>query len=328
MEYEDLKKLQINAVTDPLTGLYNRRLFEEQFERELNRAQRYDQHLALVTLDLHRFKEVNDLYGHPRGDALLQVAATTLKKSLRTSDYAFRIGGDEFALLLVQSDTEQAGALARRLRANFAAAIEPMEMSVALGLDFGVSIYPLDGDQRETLIRIADERLYEMKHVLRSQAPPTSNTPAAPASETVKTPASAPPQSPGSHSHLHPVGSVIPPLEIHPPAAIRQAPANSSPRDPAHPVFSGPERRKWERVSLAGTRAHAELTDHGTGIVKVLDLGYGGVALEIGVGEDFGAMFFAVLRVPILPPVRVSLKRLYQISSGGGQMRVGCAFVT
>ena len=89
---------------------------EEQFERELNRAQRYDQHLALVTLDLHRFKEVNDLYGHPRGDALLQVAATTLKKSLRTSDYAFRIGGDEFALLLVQSDTEQAGTLARRLR--------------------------------------------------------------------------------------------------------------------------------------------------------------------------------------------------------------------
>jgi diguanylate cyclase (GGDEF)-like protein len=334
MEYEDLKKLQINAVTDPLTGLYNRRLFEEQFERELNRAQRYAQNLALVTLDLHRFKEVNDLYGHPRGDALLQVAASTLKKSLRTSDYAFRIGGDEFALLLVQSDTEQAGALARRLRANFATAIEPMEMSVALGLDFGVSIYPLDGDQRETLIRIADERLYEMKHVLRSQAPPTSNipasnTPAAPASETVKTPASAPPQSPGSHSHLHPVGSgVIPPLEIHPPAAIRQARANNSPHDPAHPVFSGPERRKWERVSLAGTRAHAELTDHGTGIVKVLDLGYGGVALEIGVGEDFGATFFAVLRVPILPPVRVSLKRLYQIPSGGGQMRVGCTFVT
>ncbi len=181
MEYEDLKKLQINAVTDPLTGLYNRRLFEEQFERELNRAQRYDQHLALVTLDLHRFKEVNDLYGHPRGDALLQVAATTLKKSLRTSDYAFRIGGDEFALLLVQSDTEQAGTLARRLRTNFATAIEPMQMSVGLGLDFGVSVYPLDGDQREALIRIADERLYEMKRVLRSQAPPASETPAAPA---------------------------------------------------------------------------------------------------------------------------------------------------
>jgi diguanylate cyclase (GGDEF)-like protein len=330
IEYEDLKKLQINAVTDPLTGLYNRRLFEEQFERELNRAQRYDQHLALVTLDLHRFKEVNDLYGHPRGDALLQVAATTLKKSLRTSDYAFRIGGDEFALLLVQSDTEQAGTLARRLRANFASAIEPMQMSVALGLDFGVSVYPLDGNQKETLIRIADERLYEMKHVLRAQAPPKSDTPAA---ETVKTPASAPSALPPlpleSHAHLRPVGSgLIPPLEIHPPVAIRQDRADSSPHDPAPPVFSGAERRKWERVSLAGTRAHAELTDHGTGIVKVLDLGYGGVALEIGVGEDFGAMFFAVLRVPILPPVRVSLKRLYQIHSGGGQMRVGCAFVT
>jgi diguanylate cyclase (GGDEF)-like protein len=325
MEYEDLKKLQINAVTDPLTGLYNRRLFEEQFERELNRAQRYDQHLALVTLDLHRFKEVNDLYGHPRGDAVLQVAATTLKKSLRTSDYAFRIGGDEFALLLVQSDTEQAGTLARRIRANFATAIEPMQMSLALGLDFGVSIYPLDGDQRETLIRIADERLYEMKHVLRSQALAASETP------EVKTPASAPPalssQSPESPSPVHPVGIGAAAVEIHPPTAIRQAVGNSS-HGLAKSVFSGPERRKWERVSLAGTQAHAELTDHGTGVVKVLDLGYGGVALEIGVGEDFGATFFAVLRAPILPPVRVSLKRLYQIRSEGGQVRVGCAFVT
>src|SRR5437588_12508946 len=104
MEYEELKKLQINAATDPLTGLYNRRLFEEYFEKELNRARRYGQSLALVILDLHRFKEVNDHYGHLQGDKLLQAAASTLLKSLRTSDYAFRIGGDEFALLLPQSD--------------------------------------------------------------------------------------------------------------------------------------------------------------------------------------------------------------------------------
>ncbi len=108
---------------------------------------------------------------------------------------------------------------------------------------------------------------------------------------------------------------------------MRHALRNNSFHGLAKSVFSGPERRKWERVSLAGTRAHAELTDHGTGIVKVLDLGYGGVALEVGLGEDFGATFFAVLRVPILPPVRVSLKRLYQIQAEGGQMRVGCAFV-
>ncbi len=116
MEYEELRKLQINAATDPLTSLYNRRFFEDYFEKELNRSIRYTHKLALVVFDLHRFKEVNDRFGHPQGDALLQMAAATLRKSLRTSDYAFRIGGDEFALLLPQSDTEQAAALSRRLR--------------------------------------------------------------------------------------------------------------------------------------------------------------------------------------------------------------------
>jgi len=76
-------------VTDPLTGLYNRRLFAETFEKELNRARRYTQPLGLVTLDLHRFKEVNDKHGHPRGDEVLRAAAATLKKALRTSDSAF-----------------------------------------------------------------------------------------------------------------------------------------------------------------------------------------------------------------------------------------------
>ena len=168
MEYQELKKLQINAATDPLTGLYNRRLFQEQFERELNRALRHSQHLTLVIVDLHQFKEVNDRYGHPRGDALLQTAADTLRKSLRGSDYAFRVGGDEFALLLAQSDAEQAETLARRIRANFLAAIEPMQMTGALGLDYGIAVYPQDGDQTEVLMRIADERLYQMKHNQRA----------------------------------------------------------------------------------------------------------------------------------------------------------------
>ncbi len=296
MEYEELKKLQINAATDPLTGLYNRRLFEEQFEKELNRAMRYTEHLALVVLDLHRFKEVNDLYGHPRGDALLQMAASTLRKSLRTSDYAFRIGGDEFALLLVQSDTDQAHTLARRLRTNFAAAIEPMQMPITLGLDYGVSVYPIDGDQRETLVRIADERLYQMKNALHA-------SPQQPLAYAPTEPQLAPARSPSL-----PAG--FPDLQnIH-----KQG-------------FGGIERRKWERVSFAGTRAHAQLTDSSTPLAKVLDLGYGGLALEIEGAVHLDTTFAAVLRVPILPPLRVSLRRLYQIPGEGGQVRVGCAFV-
>jgi diguanylate cyclase (GGDEF)-like protein len=168
MEYYKLKELQRNAATDPLTGLNNRRQFEEHFEKELNRARRYNENFALVILDLHLFKEANDLYGHPRGDLLLKNAADAVRKSLRISDYAFRIGGDEFALLLVHADAEQATALARRMRAAFASSIEPMQMGIELGIDYGIAVFPKDGDQIDVLIRVADERLYEMKKAQRT----------------------------------------------------------------------------------------------------------------------------------------------------------------
>src|ERR1700733_8878665 len=171
MEYEELRKLQINAATDPLTTLYNRRFFDDYFEKELNRSTRYNHKLALVIFDLHRFKDVNDRLGHPQGDALLQMAAATLRKSLRTSDYAFRIGGDEFALLLPQSDTEQAAALSRRLRATFASSIEPLNLGIPLALDYGLAVYPEDGELQEVLIRVADERLYQLKNGTRSSEP-------------------------------------------------------------------------------------------------------------------------------------------------------------
>jgi diguanylate cyclase (GGDEF)-like protein len=289
MEYEELKKLQINAATDPLTGLYNRRLFEDHFERELNRALRYNQHLALVMLDLHQFKEVNDRYGHQRGDLLLRTVAATLRKSLRTSDYAFRIGGDEFALLLVQSDKDQAAILAQRVRANFDAATESLQMSTVPKLDYGLAIYPEDGDQKEVLLRIADERLYEMKHSQREAA--------------------APPRAPVSRR----------------PAASVFGPSMPVVKPPAGPA--GSEQRKWERVQLAGKRAYAQLTDR-TQPARVIDLGYGGVALEFSAAEELGITFEAVLHVPILPPVRVHLKRVYQVPSASGQKRVGCAFVS
>src|ERR1700722_6851305 len=182
MEYEDLRKLQISAATDPLTGLYNRRFFDDYFEKELNRSIRYSHRLALVVFDLHRFKEVNDRYGHPQGDVLLQMAASTLRKSLRTSDYAFRIGGDEFALLLPQSDPEQAAALSRRLRAAYASSIEPLQLGVPLALDYGLAVYPEDGELQEVLIRVADESLYQLKNGMRSsEAPPAAATSPRPA---------------------------------------------------------------------------------------------------------------------------------------------------
>jgi len=307
MEYEDLKKLQISAATDPLTRLYNRRLFEEHFEKELNRALRYNQHLALVILDLHQFKEVNDRFGHPQGDLFLKTAADTLRKSLRTSDYAFRIGGDEFALLLVHSDSEQANTLARRIRANFGSAVQSIHASVGLGMDYGIAVLPTDGDQKDVLIHIADQRLYEMKHLEREakiqqeaqqQAPP------------------APTKAP-----IQPSGAAVP----------TQAPISAPAAAPIPPPPAAPgqrEKRKWERVSLAGTRAYAQLTDDPQRTARVIELGYGGCALEMESSEGIGSRFSAVLHVPILPPVRVFLKKLYQVRGSSGQVRVGCAFVS
>ena len=104
VEYRELRKLQFSAGSDPLTGLYNRRLFEEYFEKELSRAKRSSQQLALVIMDLHRFKEVNDRYGHQRGDRALQLVAEAARETVRASDFTFRIGGDEFAILLPQCD--------------------------------------------------------------------------------------------------------------------------------------------------------------------------------------------------------------------------------
>lgn len=304
MEYEELKKLQSNATTDPLTGLYNRRLFEEHFEKELNRALRYNQHLALVMLDLHQFKEVNDRYGHPQGDTLLRQAATTLRKSLRTSDYAFRIGGDEFALLLVHSDTEQASTLARRIRANFGSAVGSMQVSVGLGMDYGIAVFPVDGDQKDVLVRIADQRLYDMKHQQRTG-------PSQPPAESQR-----PEQQP---SQSAPIKGTFRPMNT---PAAPPAQAGSS-----VPPGRG-EKRKWERVSLEGTRAYAQLADDPQKTARVVDLGYGGVALETELADELGSRFSAVLHVPILPPVRVVLKKLYQVPTGNGRLRVGCAFVS
>jgi diguanylate cyclase len=129
-----------------------------------------------VILDLHLFKEANDLYGHPRGDLLLKNAADSVRKSLRISDYAFRIGGDEFALLLVHADAEQATALARRIRVAFASSTEAMLMGTGLGIDYGIAVSPNDGDQIGVLIRVADERLYEMKKAQRTPSEPARHS--------------------------------------------------------------------------------------------------------------------------------------------------------
>lgn len=300
MEYEEFKKLQLNAATDALTGLYNRRLFEEYCDKEFNRAKRYGQHLALVLLDLHRLKEVNDLYGHLQGDQVLQLAATTLRKNLRASDFAFRIGGDEFALLLPQADPEQAATLCDRLRTHFEGEIAPLKLEASVTIDYGIAVHPQDGETKELLLRLADTRLYQLKNAQRTPA----------RSRDLVRPAPAAPQA-----------SAQPPTPTQP----QQPPA---PPVATHPeTRTSSERRKWERVSLAGTRAYAVITGHEKKTATVADLCTGGLALLMDGAEEVPSPFFAVLHVPILPPLRVNLRKVYTRKTDAG-MRVGCTFVS
>jgi diguanylate cyclase (GGDEF)-like protein len=311
IEYDELKKLQVNAATDALTGLHNRRLFDEYFEKELNRAKRYGQQLAVVILDLHKLKEVNDRHGHLQGDQVLQIAAATLRHTMRNSDFAFRIGGDEFALLLPVTDSEQAVTLCRRVRTQYENELRPLALDIGVTLDFGVAVHPQDGDQKSGLLGLADKKLYELKHSGRM---PTRVIPleSHPTREAAPAPSSAPASAP---------------------AAAATAPARTAPQPPPAPTIVPPpaqhsEQRKWERVSLAGTKAHAVLSEGSQRSAKVIDLSYGGVALQFEKPEDLPSQFNAVLNVPILPPVRVVLRKAYTLRGEGGRTRVGCAFVS
>src|SRR6202167_2704382 len=356
LEYDELKILQVNAVTDPLTGLYNRRLFGEGFEKELNRARRYGLPLGLVMLDLHRFKEVNDKHGHPGGDEVLRAAATTLKKALRTSDSAFRIGGDEFAVLLPQTDADQALALSRRIETVFAETLEKLPLSVTVSMDHGVATFPLDGEQADELIRVADERLYRLKHAnhrkLGEAAPATAGAPS-PALGPATTPATTTPAAPAAAAE--PAAPAAPPverneaalkpisIESHRPPEKQESPmaaaasasaaeiiSSQPPTTPAAPSAQSvyAMQRKAERVSMTGTNAYAMLGEQNTRRARVIDLGFGGVAIELDKPEKLPENILAILHVPILPPVRVSLKPVWSQQTKQGGYRIGCAFVS
>jgi len=163
VDYEELKHLRHNAATDPLTGLYNRRLFQEYMTKELTRSRRHGDTLSLLLFDLRNFKQVNDSRGHATGDAVLRNLARACQETIRESDYSFRVGGDEFAVLLPQSQSENADALAQRIKAKFERYARTSVPDLELGLDYGVASFPSDGDSLEKLYQVADGGLYAQK---------------------------------------------------------------------------------------------------------------------------------------------------------------------
>ena len=153
--------LLAQATSDPLTGLLNHRAFQQRVETEVQRAKRYDRPLALVLLDLDHFKSINDAYGHQAGDAALMQAATLLEDGARAGDILGRIGGDEFALLLPETNADGACAIAQRCAAEFRAA--PVGVASHLTMSAGVC----DLDQAKTskeLMQLADGSLYWAKN--------------------------------------------------------------------------------------------------------------------------------------------------------------------
>jgi diguanylate cyclase (GGDEF)-like protein len=154
-------QIQRQALTDALTGCYNRRSFEMQLDREMQVARRQHQPLSLIMLDLDRFKQLNDSVGHDAGDAALRKLADCFKRELRGVDWAARFGGDEFALILPQAYAEGALIVAERLRARIA------EIEIpgfgCLSASLGIATFPSQGSSRSDLVIAADAALYSAK---------------------------------------------------------------------------------------------------------------------------------------------------------------------
>jgi diguanylate cyclase (GGDEF)-like protein len=155
------EQLRFLAEHDPLTRLLNRRAFVARLDAEVARASRYGRTFGLVLCDLDGFKAVNDRFGHAAGDAALQGFAGILHTALRRPDDAYRIGGDEFALMLAEASEEDARGAVERIAALLEASDDPQLARVSAS--FGAASYPGDAPDAASLFRRADEALYEAK---------------------------------------------------------------------------------------------------------------------------------------------------------------------
>ena len=162
--------LVTRAIRDPMTGLLNRGYFDTLFAYEIEKAHRYEQHFAVVLIDADHFKHINDHHGHPAGDAVLKVLARTLVSSLRESDVVVRFGGEEFVLLLHDTDAEAAFKKTDALRQVVERlVVGAPQHAIQFTLSAGIAIYPDDGTVAHVLISRADQRLMQAKHAGRNR---------------------------------------------------------------------------------------------------------------------------------------------------------------
>jgi diguanylate cyclase (GGDEF)-like protein len=167
-----LDKLQAQAIRDPLTGLFNRRYLEETLPRELARADRSGQTLGVFAIDVDHFKRFNDTFGHDAGDSVLRELGALLRSSFRSSDICARLGGEEFVVVLPDSDEEKLVRRAERL-GEAVRSLALVHRDLPLGsvtISIGVAVFPDAGRTSEELLGIADAALYRAKNEGRNRA--------------------------------------------------------------------------------------------------------------------------------------------------------------
>ena len=173
---ENEKALKLLAITDPLTGLYNRRHFYKLAENEINRSLRYSCPLSVIMCDIDHFKHINDTFGHLTGDLMLKTVAEIIKREVRTTDTSARYGGEEFIVLLPETPALEAATLGERLRKQIEnTTVQTENHQISVTVSFGVSDY-LKSPGCETqenvmseFISSADQALYASKHAGRNR---------------------------------------------------------------------------------------------------------------------------------------------------------------
>jgi len=158
------------AITDSLTGLYNRRYFTEEMQREFARAERNNTPLSVLMSDLDGLKPVNDRFGHDQGDLLIRAWGAIMKDNIRVTDVVARLGGDEFVLLAPETDPKEAEQLSQRLLSTANTCqiqIDGGEMSISVSI--GLASYPTHATNAEEVLRKADEAMYRAKRNGKNQ---------------------------------------------------------------------------------------------------------------------------------------------------------------